>query len=109
VADKKTKKKKQDESDGDENEEGEKKKKQKYPRAPPGSLANPDWERVLGIDAQSKWAELLRKDKLTPYEMMQEAAFTELINKRSLEYLEKLENEKVNEVISRKEKFGADE
>lgn len=57
-------------------------------------MANPDWDRMLGIDAQSKWSELLKKDKLTPFEMMQEAAFTELINKRSLEQLEKLENER---------------
>jgi len=36
----------------------------------------------------------LQKDKLSPLEMMQEAAFTELINKRSLEALEKLENDR---------------
>ena len=41
--------------------------------------------------------------------MMQEAAFTELINKRSLEQLEKLENERVNELVNRKDRFGADE
>lgn len=33
------------------------------------------------------WKKLLRKDQLTPMEMMQEAAFTELINKESLEQL----------------------
>lgn len=41
--------------------------------------------------------------------MMQEAAFTELINKRSLEQLEKLENERVNELVDRKSKFAPDE
>ncbi len=60
-----------------------------------GSLANPDWNgMMLGQDAQSKWVELSKKDKLTPLEMIQEAAFTELINKRSLEALEKLENDR---------------
>jgi hypothetical protein len=72
-------------------------------------LANPDWDRVLGLESSSKWSEMLKKDKLTPYEMMQEAAFTELVNKRSLEQLEKLENERVNELVNRKDKFGADE
>lgn len=41
--------------------------------------------------------------------MMQEAAFTELINKRSLEQLERLENDRVNELVNRRDKFGADE
>lgn len=40
---------------------------------------------------------------------MQEAAFTELINKRSLEQLEKLENERVNELADRKTVFDPDE
>jgi hypothetical protein len=35
----------------------------------------------------------LQKETLTPLEMMQEAAFTELINKQSLEQLQMLENE----------------
>ena len=52
---------------------------------------------------------MLKKEKLTPLEMMQEAAFTELINKRSLEQLEKLENERVNEIVERKSRFGPDE
>ena len=30
--------------------EGEK-KRPRYSRAPPGSLANPDWDRLLGFDA----------------------------------------------------------
>jgi hypothetical protein len=50
---------------------------------------------VLGQDAQTKLSELLKKDKLSPLEMMQEAAFTEVINKRSLEALYKLENDRV--------------
>jgi hypothetical protein len=50
---------------------------------------------MLGIDQQSKWQELLKKEKLTPLEMRQEAAFTEVINKRSLEALYKLENDRV--------------
>lgn len=41
--------------------------------------------------------------------MMQEAAFTELINKRSLEQLEKLENDRVNELVERKSRFAPDE
>lgn len=87
----------------------EKKKRARYARAPPGSLANPNWDQMLGLDAQSKWSELLKKDKLTPLELMQEAAFTELINKRSLEALEKLENERVNEIVNRKSVFDPDE
>jgi hypothetical protein len=86
------------------------KKRPRYARAPLGSLVNPDLDRVLGgLGAQSKWTELLKKDKLTPLEMMQEAAFTELINKRSLEQLEKLENERVNELVDRKSFFDPDE
>jgi hypothetical protein len=82
-------------SDGEHAEgDGEKKKRPKYPRAPLGSLANPNWDGMLGIDQQSKWSELLKKEKLTPLEMMQEAAFTEVINKRSLEALYKLENDR---------------
>lgn len=93
------------ESDNDEGG-GDKKKRARYSRAPVGSLANPDWDWMLGLDEQSKWSELLKKDKLTPLEQMQEAAFTELINKRSLEQLEKLENERVNELVNRKDKFA---
>lgn len=64
---------------------------------------------LLGLDAQVKWNELLQKDKLTPLELMQEAAFTELINKRSLEQLYKLENDRVNELIHRKSVFNPEE
>ena len=32
--------------------EGEKKKRARYARAPLGSLANPDWNRMLGMDAE---------------------------------------------------------
>jgi hypothetical protein len=76
-------KKKQEGSDNEGDGE-EKKKRPRYARAPPGSLANPNMN-LLGTDAQAKWSELLQKDKLSPFELMQEAAFTELINKRSLE------------------------
>ena len=82
-------------SDKEAEGEGDKKKRPKYARAPLGSLANPNWDGMLGIDHQSKWQELLKKEKLTPLEMMQEAAFTEVINKRSLEALYKLENDRV--------------
>jgi hypothetical protein len=41
--------------------------------------------------------------------MMQEAAFTELINKRSLEALYKLENDRVQEIVYRKSIFDPDE
>jgi len=71
-----------------------------------GSLANPEFANVFNApqnadveeDAETaqvepvetkarhaQWQDLLKKDKLTPLEMMQEAAFTELINKQSLE------------------------
>jgi hypothetical protein len=40
---------------------------------------------------------------------MQEAAFTEIINKRSLEALEKLENDRVNELIDKKTAFNPEE
>jgi len=38
-------------------------------------------------DNATDWQTLVQKEKLTPLEMMQEAAFTELINKQSLEQL----------------------
>lgn len=66
-------KKREGGSDGeaDKNEgDAEKKKRPRYARAPPGSLANPDWDRMLGLEAQSKWSELLKKEKLTPLEMI---------------------------------------
>jgi hypothetical protein len=58
---------------------------------------NPEWNGVIGEleralkhkllsgDQYKEWLDLLRKDKLTPLEKMKEAAFTELINTRSLE------------------------
>lgn len=52
-------------------------------------------------DVQSKWVEILSKDKLTPIEKVQEAALTEIINKESLSYLQELENERVNEMVYR--------
>ena len=64
---------------------------------------------MLDDDQQLRWTELLQKDKLTPLEMMQEAAFTELINKRSLEALEKLENDRQFDVMARKSIFNPDE
>jgi len=42
---------------------------------------------VLNPDQLAKLHEILAKDKLSPLEMMQEAAFTELLNRRSLEQL----------------------
>ena len=41
--------------------------------------------------------------------MIQEAAFTELINRRSLEQLEKLENDRVHELGDRKSIFDPNE
>jgi len=52
-------------------------------------------------DMQEKWSELLSKDKLTPMEKIQEAVFTEIINKESLQYLQELESERVNELCYR--------
>ena len=49
-------------------------------------------------DMQEKWSELLSKDKLSPLEKIQEAVFTEIINKESLLYLQQMENERVNEL-----------
>ena len=39
----------------------------------------------------------MNKDKLTALEMMQEAAFTELLNKESLERLQQLESDNKNQ------------
>lgn len=67
-----------------------------------GSMANPEFQEIFNTVGQegvaeadkealnekpqaSDWQTLLQKEKLTPLEMMQEAAFTELINKQSLE------------------------
>ena len=56
-------------SDGEDGE-GEKKKRPRYVRAPVGSLVNPEWNGLLNVDAQTKWSELLQKEKLTPLELM---------------------------------------
>jgi hypothetical protein len=40
---------------------------------------------ALSDDQYYSWLKLLRKSTLTTYEKMEEAAFTELINTRSLE------------------------
>ena len=59
-------------------------------------MANPTFNKLLQSDAVMKdqeegsgagkanWRNLMNKDKLTALEMMQEAAFTELLNKESL-------------------------
>jgi len=52
---------------------------------------------------------LLRKDKLTPLEKMQEAAFTELINIRSLEQQKIEEDLRMKEILGRREQFKPDE
>ena len=78
-----------------------------------GSLANPSFTHVLSEANQtqkaSDWKQLLKKDQLTAMEMMQEAAFTELINKKSLEELQRLENINMNHLIGRRERFAPDE
>ena len=77
---------------------GESKQPRVSTRAPVGSLTNnPEWNGIISeLELASKsdimsyeqyleWQSLLRKEVLTPMEKMQEAAFTELINTRSLE------------------------
>ena len=75
-------------------------------------MANPNFTKILennnaaddedgakaGSDHLSieNWQRLASKEHLTPMEMMQEAAFTELINKESLERLQLLEDENKN-------------
>ena len=57
-------------------------KTHKAPVIKGGSLSN---EQFAGVTNESKnWQKLMQKPSLTPLEMMQEAAFTELINKQSL-------------------------
>ena len=51
----------------------------------------------------------MNKDKLTTLEMMQEAAFTEFINKESLERLQLLEDESKNQWQHRRERFAPGE
>jgi len=43
--------------------------------------------QVLEPTQLAKLKDILGKDKLTPMEMMEEAAFTELLNRQSLEEL----------------------
>lgn len=51
----------------------------------------------------------MRKDKLTPQEKMQEAAFTELLNTRSLQ-AQKIEEElRMKEMMGRREVFKPEE
>lgn len=56
-----------------------------------------------------RWRQILRKDQLTPLEKMQEAAFTELINIRSLEKQKIEEDERMREMLGRRELFKPDE
>jgi len=48
-------------------------------------------------ESSAKLRSLVNKDKLSALEMMQEAAFTEILNKESLERLQKLEDENKNQ------------
>jgi len=90
-----------------------------------GSMANPEFQEIFntvgheGVAEADKetlnekpqasdWQTLLQKEKLTPLEMMQEAAFTELINKQSLEQLQMLENENHYNMMKR-DRFAPDE
>lgn len=91
-------------------------------RAPVGSLTNnPEWNgviselehasahQVMSHEQFMEWQTLLRKDTLTPLEKMQEAAFTELINTRSLEQHKIEEDERMKEMLGRRELFKPDE
>jgi hypothetical protein len=51
----------------------------------------------------------MKKENLTSLEMMQEAAFTEIINTRSLEQLQQIENDRVNELVFNKSRFAEGE
>jgi len=64
---------------------------------------------VLSEEEYLEWQNLLRKDKLTPLEKMQEAAFTELINSRSLEQQKIEEDERMKEMLGRRDLFKPDE
>jgi len=46
---------------------------------------------------------------LTPLEMMQEAAFTEIINKKSLQELLKIENDNINDLLGKRQRFAPGE
>jgi hypothetical protein len=54
---------------------------------------------VLSEEQLASLKKILSKDKLTPMEMMQEAVFTELINRRSLDELQELEGDKTNRYL----------
>ena len=51
----------------------------------------------------------MKKDSLNSMEMMQEAAFTEIINMRSLELLQQIENDRVNDLVFSKSRFAEGE
>lgn len=91
-------------------------------RAPVGSLTNnPEWtgvitelqraleNQLLTEEQYHRWLVLLRKDKLSPLEKMQEAAFTELINTRSLEQQKIEEDLRMKEIMGKREQFNKDE
>ena len=65
--------------------------------------------QVMSHEQFLEWQTLLRKDTLTPLEKMQEAAFTELINTRSLEQHKIEEDERMKEMLGRRELFKPDE
>lgn len=63
-------------------------------------------KQVLTETQLTKLKSILGKDKLTPMEMMEEAAFTELINRQSLEELQKLEGDKKDQwMLGRRSRF----
>lgn len=95
-----------------------------HTRAPVGSLANNlEWNGIIcelqqltaldvtGLNKEQclAWQQLLRKEKLDPLEKMQEAAFTEIINTRALEALRVQEDERMKEILHRKNMFQPDE
>lgn len=58
---------------------------------------------------QEQWKQLLSKEQLSAMEMMQEAAFTELVNKESLEMLQQLEDDNKDQWQNRRERFAPGE
>lgn len=63
-------------------------------------------KQVLTETQLTKLKSILGKDKLSPMEMMEEAAFTELINRQSLEELQKLEGDKKDQwMLGRRSRF----
>lgn len=72
-------------------------------------LENASKADIMSYEQYLEWQILLRKENLTPMEKMQEAAFTELINTRSLQ-LQKYEEEvRMKEFLSKRELFKPDE